>query len=60
MGRKQKHLTAGEVVLTHALAFHMKAIGAAKVQNVPFACREAYFRMLPRDLRVTHHNVIVR
>src|SRR5689334_21727588 len=38
--RKQEYLAAAEAVLAHALALHMEAVGAAKVQNAPFACRE--------------------
>jgi hypothetical protein len=48
------------VVLAHALALHMEAIGAAKVQNTPFTCRETYLRMLSRDLRVAQHDIVVR
>jgi hypothetical protein len=44
--RQQEHIAVAEAMLAHALALHMEAIGAAKVQNAPFARCETYLRML--------------
>jgi hypothetical protein len=58
--RQQEHIAVAEAMLAQALALHMEAIGAAKVQNAPFARCETYLRMLTRDLRVAEHDVVVR
>jgi hypothetical protein len=36
-GRKQEHIAVAEAMLARALALHMEAIGAAKVQDTPLA-----------------------
>jgi hypothetical protein len=44
--RKQQYVAATEAVFAHALALHMEAIGATKVQDAPPARGETDLRML--------------